>query len=92
MENILNKKTAVVYGAGSIGGAVAVAFARASVKKWREGLAELRSGGKRTAHGARITFHALSHVVEVGSPSLRYLAGGIPTSRLKAWRKATSDS
>ena len=28
MENILNNKTAVVYGAGSIGRAVAAAFAR----------------------------------------------------------------
>ena len=30
MEDILKNKTAVVYGAGSIGGAVAVAFAAAS--------------------------------------------------------------
>ena len=29
MEDILKNKTAVVYGAGSIGGAVAAAFARA---------------------------------------------------------------
>ncbi len=29
MEEILNNKTAVVYGAGSIGGAVAAAFAQA---------------------------------------------------------------
>jgi hypothetical protein len=27
-----------------------------------------------------------------GYPSFRYLAGGMPTSRLKALRKATSDS
>ncbi len=30
--------------------------------------------------------------VSTGYPSLRYLAGGRPTSRLKALRKATSDS
>ena len=31
MKDILKNKTAVVYGAGSIGGAVAAAFARASL-------------------------------------------------------------